>query len=297
MKLQNEDSSSSNMQHPPQAVGGDNVAPLGLCILIDYRLSSKARLKNNLASTQLFETIEEPGSLHACLAILAKRPVDTFVFGPSVRSYKIHEFMDKLSQTANGGECAFIMARTADGSEPISGVHSVIEFPCAQSTFNQGIVKALTKSHGGKLPEAKRYHRITGKPVSLKDSIEKLEFPSEQTATAVIQDTRSSLWPRETFDLVLRNSSALRAKLSEIEPYNLGFRGDGSPTEFTSETVLKIIDSIFPNADAVPGMPKFKLVLEDLLYKWAQIGTKLGRKTADTCLRREIINCFGLSIQ
>jgi hypothetical protein len=205
--------------------------------------------------------------------------------------------MGTLSLTIKGSECAFIMAQSGEGRESVSGVHSVIEYPCSQSAFNQGVVGALTKAHGGTLPEAKRYDRVSGKPVSLRKSIEKLEFPSDKTATSVMQDTRSSLWPRETFDLVLRNSSALKLKLSDIQPFNLGFRTDGSPTEFTSRTVLEIIDSVFPNSDKVPGMSKFKLVLEELLYKWAQTGTRLGRNTANTCLRREIINCFGLNIQ
>jgi hypothetical protein len=105
------------------------------------------------------------------------------------------------------------------------------------------------------------------------------------------------LWPRETFDAVLRKSSLLKAKLAELQPFNLCFRTDGSPTEFTSETVLNLIASVFPDADLVPGMPKFKVVLEELIYKWAQTGAQLGRRTADTCLKREIMNCFGLSIQ
>jgi hypothetical protein len=289
--------SSKTAQNLTFASTSTSTAPLGSCLLIDYRLSSKARLKNHLESTQLFETIEEPGSLNACLSIFAKRPVDTCVFGPSVKGYKIREFMGTLSLTARGSECAFIMARMGEGIESVSGVHSVIDFPCSQDTFNQEVVGALTKAHGGKLPEAKRYDRTSGKPVSLRKSIEQLEFPSHKTVTRVIQDTRSSLWPRETFDLVLRNSTALKVKLCDIQPFHLGFRTDGTPTEFTSKTVLEIIDSVFPNANTVPGMPKFKLVLEELLYKWAQTGTKLGRKTADTCLKREIINCFGLNIQ
>jgi hypothetical protein len=105
------------------------------------------------------------------------------------------------------------------------------------------------------------------------------------------------LWPRETFDLVSKKSSALRDKLNELQPFHLKFRPDGTPTEFTSEKISLIIDSIFPEADLVPGMNKFKGVLEELLYKWAQIGSQLGRNTANTCLKREIINCFGLSIQ
>jgi hypothetical protein len=278
-------------------VMGKGPRPLGTCILIDYRISSRFRLKNFISSTELFEQVEEPGSLHACLAMLAKQPVDTCVFGPSVRADKIREFMRRVTEANSATECAFIQTRSYSAEESIDGLHSVVDFPCSQTDFNVGVVSALSRAHGGNLPEGKRYDPSSGRPVPLKDHLAGLEFPDGQTADIVIRESRPSMWPRETFDCVLRNSQSLREKLEQLQPFNLRFRSDGSPTEFTSEVVLGLIDAVFPNSDIVPGLSKFKGVLEELIYKWAQIGTELGRRTADRCLKREIINCFGLSIQ
>jgi hypothetical protein len=271
--------------------------PLGTCMLIEYRLSLRSRLHNCINSTELFENVEEPGTLQTCLALIAKQGIDTCIFGPSVRTDKIREFMKQVSESVKSTECAFLVTRTYSPTETIDGIHSIIDFPCSQREFNAGVVSALTKSHGGQLPPAKRYDPTTGKPISLKDSITNLEYPKDQSVDIVIQDSRPSLWPRETFDMVLRKSSTLKAKLADVQPFNLRFRTDGSPTEFTSEFVLNLIASVFPDSDGIPGMSKFKLVLEELIYKWAQVGTQRGRRTADTCLKREIINCFGLSIQ
>jgi hypothetical protein len=273
------------------------VKPLGTCILIDYRISSRFRLRNFISSTALFEQVEEPGSLHACLAMLAKQPVDTCVFGPSVRADKIREFMRRVNEANATTECAFIQTRSYSAEESIDGLHSVVDFPCSQTDFNVGVVSALSRAHGGNLPEGKRYDPASGKAVPLKDHLAGLEFPDGQTADTVIRESRPSMWPRETFDCVLRNAQSLKDKLEQLQPFNLRFRSDGSPTEFTSEVVLGLIDSVFPNSDIVPGLSRFKGVLEELIYKWAQIGTELGRRTADRCLKREIINCFGLSIQ
>jgi hypothetical protein len=271
--------------------------PLGMCILVDYRISSRFRLRNFIAATQLFEQVEEPGSLHECLSIVAKQSVDTFVFGPSVRSDKIREFLRRVTDANTATECAFIQTRSYSAEESIDGLHSVVEFPCSQMDFNVGVVSALSRAHDGNLPEVKRHHPESGRPIPLKEHIAGLEFPDGQTADNVIRESRPSVWPRETFDCVLRNLQTLRERLEHLQPFNLRFRSDGSPTEFTSEVVLGLIDSVFPPSKTVPGLASFKGVLEELIYSWAQIGTELGRRTADRCLKREIINCFGLSIQ
>ncbi len=302
-QLQSITSSISSSSHPSLA---DSVThrkvdkgsePLGTCLLIEYRLSLRSRLHNCIASTDLFVNVEEPASMLISLAMIAKQRVDSCIFGPSVRWDKVREFMKQVSESAASTECAFLVTRSCLPGDSIDGVHIVIEFPCSQREFNAAIVGAITKAHGGKLPEAKRCDPQTGRPLLLKDLVSQLQYPGNQSVDVVIKDNRPSLWPRETFDAVLRKSSLLKAKLAELQPFNLCFRTDGSPTEFTSETVLNLIASVFPDADLVPGMPKFKVVLEELIYKWAQTGAQLGRRTADTCLKREIMNCFGLSIQ
>jgi len=287
--------STSSEIAPPLPSG--KVRPMGTCLLVEYRLSARSRLERFISSTRLFENVEESASIHACLAAVLKSNVDVCVFGPSVKIDKIREFLDRLSDSNKARPCAVIATRWSSAADSIEGVHSVLDFPCSQGTFNAGVVQALTRANDGNLPEVCKTDPSTGKAISLKDSLNLLEFPDNQSADHVIRDSRPSIWPRETFEVVLKRSSQFKEKVADLQPFNLRFRSDGSPTEFTSEIILTLLNSVFPDSDEIPGMSKFKLVLEELLYKWAQIGAQLGRRTADTCLKREIINCFGMNIQ
>jgi hypothetical protein len=284
-------------EYDEEGSGADDFTPLGGCILIDYRPSSRTRLKGYLRGMQMFDLVHESGSLDSFVNVMTKRDIHACVFGPSIRTERILTYLKAARETGRDSGCAFVATKTQSRLDDIPGVHKLVSFPCSQMEFNVTMVRALMLAHGGCLPEAKRMHPVTGKPISLKASIEKLGYPDESSRTANGRAHRLSLWPRETFDLVSKKSSVLRDKLNELQPFHLKFRPDGTPTEFTSEKISLIIDSIFPEADLVPGMNKFKGVLEELLYKWAQIGSQLGRNTANTCLKREIINCFGLSIQ
>lgn len=297
IKDQNSDTTMTTSIEPASRPIGGSLKPLGICLLVEYRLSSRTRLERCVTSTHLFESIEESGSLHACLSAIARKKVDACIFGPSVKMDKIREFLGRLSETDAAKSCAVIVARRLSTSEPVDGAHSMMDFPCSQGAFNAGVVRALSRVYGGQLPDLQTIDPDSGKLVSLRDLVDSLEYPDNESADSIIRDSRPSIWPRETFEAVLKRSRLFRERLGEIQPFNLGFRSDGSPTEFTSETVLGLLNVVFPDTDGIPGMSKFKLVLEELIYKWAQIGTQLGRRTADTCLRREIINCFGMNIQ
>jgi hypothetical protein len=279
------------------STSNEQLTPLGGCILVDYRLGSRSRLREYITKMQMFETVYELGSVHECLATLEQYDIHACVFGPSIRPERVQDFIRAAKENGREVACAFIVSKSRSHSYAIEGVHEVFDFSTSRPEFNVVMVRALIQAHGGQLPEAARTHPVTGQPIPLRDSIEKLEYPQDQDDGEARTSRRLSTWPRETFDLVSKNSGVLRQKLNELQPFHLKFRPDGTPTEFTSEKVACLIESIFPEAETVPGMAKFKCVLEELLYKWAQIGSQRGRRTANTCLKREIINCFGLSMQ
>jgi hypothetical protein len=262
-------------------------------------MGTRLRLKEYIGGMQMFEAVYELASLQECLSALMQYDIHACVFGPSIRPQKVNEFIHATKECGRDANCAFVVMRPRDAAYQVAipGAHEAIDFSCSQLEFNVAMVRALMQAHGGCLPEAKRLDPHTGRPVSLKESIEKLDYPEDPLSEAEGRRQRLSMWPRETFDLVSKNSGVLRDKLNELQPFHLKFRPDGTPTEFTTEKVLLVIESIFPDAHNVPGMAKFKIVLEELLYKWAQIGSQRGRRTANTCLKREIINCFGLSLQ
>jgi hypothetical protein len=223
---------------------------------------------------------------------MSKFEVDTCIFGPSVRADRISEFINQLKLLEKPSECALIAARHRTSEEEVSGVHAALEYPCSQSTFNVELASALTNSHKGTLPQSKTRDPHSGQSICLKTALSKLEYPPDESIDTVAKRSRAPMWPRETLEAVLTSIPQLQAQLDDLQPSHLGFRMDGTPTEFTSEVVMNLVKDLFPQSATTRGLSEFKFVLEDLIYKWAQISTQRGRRLADICLRQEIANCF-----
>lgn len=273
--------------------------PLESCLLVDYRLSSRTRLKEYIHSTQLFETVHEPGSLTIGLEMVASQQIETCIFGPSVKPEKINEFILNTQISGLSTKCAFLAFQSRERGGTVFGAHAVLEFPCPQPNFNIGIVKALAGANGGKIPESKRTNPITGKPISLKASLAQLEFPGHERKVPIAAErvTEGPLppaqpWSGELIKVVVQNIPELFDKLGQIQPFNLKFRSNGTPTEFTSNILRDVIETTFNNMISIPDIEPFKEALQTLLLGWVKRGTTQGRAAADFVLRRELRDCL-----
>jgi hypothetical protein len=265
-----------------------NVAPLGSCLIVDYRLSSRTRLKEHISSTQLFEQIHEPGSLAIGLEMVTKRRVETCIFGPSVKPERIQEFIVNSQMSGESTKCAFLVFQSRDRREEVSGAHAVMEFPCSQPHFNVGIVKALATANGGSLPASRRTDPFTGKPISLKERLSRLEYPGQEKKRTETEQVEIKPWPPQLVQAVSQHTSTLYDNLLAVHPFNLKFRMDGNPSEFTVNSIRNVIDNSFEEIAGEAEMERFKQALEPVLWRWVKRGTMQGRAAADFVLRREL---------
>jgi hypothetical protein len=270
----------------------NSLAPLESCLLVDYRLSSRTEIKDRISSTQLYGAVHEPNSLKACLDMVRRQRVETCVFGPSVKSDVIQDFIDTAQMSEGSVKCAFVVFRAKDKQEEIRGAHSVVDFPCQQANFNAGLVRALVSANGGVLPVSQRIDVDTGRPVSVKERLLKLEYPAQVPWGGSDAGTTSDIWPRALIDVVMKQVPNLYDHLLRVHPFNLKFRTDGTPSEFTIGVIRDVIEDTFPNCDDVPSMARFKDVLEPLLYRWVERGTLEGRAAANFVLQRDIRRCL-----
>jgi hypothetical protein len=266
--------------------------PLESCLLIEYRLSSKAKLKDHVNATQLFEQVHEPGSLATGIEMIISNRVETCIFGPSLKPEKIAEFITSSQNIRTSSQCAFMVFQASTRQASIPGAHAVLEFPCSQPHFNVGIVTALVGANGGTLPASRRTDPKTKRPISLKERLSWLEYPGQPGKAEESSATPQAVWPKSLLAAVTKNLPLLYNSLLDVHPFNLKFRSDGTPTEFTVNIIRNVIAGSFRNTEGVQSMTRFKEALEVLLYRWVQRGTAQGRAEADFILRREIRDCL-----
>jgi hypothetical protein len=286
-----EDARSMNIINTTDLVS----APLESCLLVDYRLSSRTRLREFIHSTQIFKRVHEPGSLTLGLEMVSDLRVETCIFGPSVRAEKIQDFIINTKASPGSKDCAFLVFQPRERREDVSGAHAVVEFPCMQPNFNVGIVRALAEANGGTLPESRRVNPVTGKPISLKATLARLDFSGRERQQGSMEGSGEGAqpqWTRQLIEAVVRCSHTLYGALLDVKPFNLRFRSDGEPSEFTVNTVRNIIDQTFVEFVDVPDMELFKEALQPLLFQWAKRATLQGRAAADFVLKRELLHCL-----
>jgi len=270
-------------------------APLDSCLLVDYRLCSRTRIRDFIRSTQLFDKVHEPGSLIRGLEMVSALRIETCVFGPSVKTEKIQEFIANTKLSEWSKDCAFVVFQSRDGREDVSGAHVVIESPCAQPTFNAGLVKALVEANGGSVPVSQRVDPTTGRPVSLKAALEMLELSENEnteTGRANAQEGTTQHWTRQLVETVVRCCPKLHAGLLQLLPFSLNFRSNGEPSDCTVNAVRDLIHHTFAGVDDVPDLERFKGFLEPMLFQWIKRSTLQGRAAADFVLKRELRNCL-----
>jgi len=229
------------------------------------------------------------------LEMVSDLRVETCIFGPSVRSEKIQDFIINTKASPGSKDCAFLVFQSRERREDVSGAHAVVEFPCMQPNFNVGIVKALVEANGGSLPEGRRVDPMTGKPISLKATLARLDFSGHEPRQSVMTDAREEArpqWTRQLIETVVRCSHKLYGALLEVKPYNLKFKFGGEPSEFTVNVVRDIIEQTFAGVRDVPDLERFKDVLQQLLLQWAKRASLQGRAAADFVFKRELRNCL-----
>jgi hypothetical protein len=270
-------------------------APLGSCLVVDYRLSSRTLLMEYLSRTELFETVHEPGSLALGLEMISKHEVDTCIFGPSVKSEKIQEFITTTRAIGKSAQCSFLVFQQRDRREEVEGAHAILGFPCSQPVFNSGILKALTGANGGTLPISRRTDPENGEPIALKERLLKLDFPghpSKAAQKALKSQPPLEPWSRQLIETVVARYALLSKQLTELNPFNLKFRSDGAPTEFTSTAIQRVIDETFSDVGDIEDMPRFQESFAKLLENWIRRGTSQGRAAADYELKKELRDCL-----
>lgn len=273
--------------------------PLNSCILIDSRMGSRIELKSYINSTHLFENLIEPESLNAGFKMVTESEIDTCIFGPSVQSDNVKGFLYDLQVSDYKSDCAFLSTYREGEKQELEGIHAQVVFPCSRQAFNMSILQALQNANGGELPLSKRKNPITGEPIFIKDAISKLDLgegktlysysPSQIPIQNNPQDIQSNKASVDTFS---KQASELAKALSEIEPHNLMFRPNGTPSSVTTETIQTLVQKLFPNHERQKGIVNFKLTLEQLLYIWVQNATQYGRKVANAKLREGILSFF-----
>ncbi len=271
--------------------------PLNSCVLIDSRMSSRLELKSYIQSTNLFETLIEPDTLNHGIKTITEQQIHTCIFGPSVKSENIQGFLNDLKVADYKADCAFLSTYREGTKEEIEGIHMQVMFPCSRQTFNSGIIQALQNANGGTLPPTRRNNPLTGEPLYLKNTIEKLELDDSNNSfvysTSNPRNIRLQQNSIETeSNSFISQASELTKFLLEIEPQNLRFKADGSPSKMTTETIQALVFKLFANKKNENGVMDFKFNLEHLLYDWIQVATQHGRKIANARLKEGILNYF-----
>lgn len=270
---------------------------LNSCVLIDSRMSSRIELKSYIVSTNLFENIIEPESINAGFKVIMSEEVDTCIFGPSVKSENVKGFLIDLQISDYKGDCAFLSTYRAGEKEEIENIHAQVEFPCSRQIFNAGIVQALQNANGGYLPPPKRKDPITGETILLKDALDKLDFGESVSIASKSQDDPNygesiSISSKVSIETFTQQASELAKVLDGLDPHNLMFRPNGTPSSVTSDTVKNLISKVFPSTKSGSDLTDFKCNLELLLYTWIQNATQSGRKVANSKLREGILAYF-----
>jgi hypothetical protein len=267
-------------------------APLDVCLLVDYRLSSRSLIREQVTTTNIFDQVCEEGAISVGLNLVRARKVEACIFGPSVKPEKIQEFILATRCSKDSAQCAFLAFQPKDRQEAIPGAHSVLNFPASQRYFNISLVQALAGAHGGTIPALKRRNPHNGEWVSLKERLALLDFPGKEPQIDQSYDLQNEPWPSEVPQEAVKNFPTLCDRLLEVEPYYLKFKIDGTPSDFTRNAIGEVIEEVFPHAEASPAMRDFKHILEEHLYSWIKSATLHGRLVATAVLRRAIIGSF-----
>jgi hypothetical protein len=234
------------------------------------------------------------------LEMVTNQQVETCIFGPSVKPEKIQEFITNAHLFGKSTQCAFLVFQQRDRREDVAGAHAILEFPCTRPLFNAGIVKALAEANGGSLPVSRRNDPTTGQPILLKEQLRKLDFPGHPAKVSKETDKShipTKPWSRELIQVAVERYPRLYTHLVELHPFNLKFRADGSPSEFTSGKIQEVIADTFAETDDIADMPRFKGTLEKLLQNWLKRGSSQGRATADFLLKKELRQCLSANGQ
>jgi hypothetical protein len=250
-----------------------------------------------LECANLFQTIILPDTSTAAIEIFAKSAVDLCVFGPSVSIEKIRELQEQIYRLSHAKDCALIGFSSKSSSNLEETLHTSIEYPCSQESLNMGIVTALARSHGGTLPVSKRYDQEAKQPIILRNSLERLRYPSGESVESVLRRNSSMMWPKELLEAVLGKWEALQTQLDTVNLGHLSMLLDSHPPEEAFISLREIIQRVFPQNEHVRGMASFRRVLEDLVSAWAHLALRRSRETANASLKREVFNCFRLNMQ
>ena len=267
-------------------------APLDVCLLVDYRLSSRTLIKEQVSTTKIFGEVYEEGAMSVGLELVNTRKVEACLFGPSVKPEKIQDFIEATKSSSYSPQCAFMVFQPKDRQQLVPAAHSVVDFPASQPYFNAGLVQALSGAHGGSIPELSKRDPQTGEVVSLRDNLARLDFPGKEPKAEQGAEAKRETWPREVLEEAIKRFPILCDRLSEVEPYYLKFKIDGSPSDFTRNAIKEIVDEVFTQIEAVPAMYDFKQVLEQYLFSWIKCATLHGRAIASAALRRDILSSF-----
>jgi hypothetical protein len=260
--------------------------------LVDYRLSSRTLIREQVSTTNIFGEVYEEGAMSVGLDLVRARKVEACIFGPSVKPEKIQEFILATQRSTGSAQCAFLVFQPKDRQESIPGAHSVMNFPASQPYFNVGLVQALAGAHGGTVPSIKKRDPHSGEVVSLRDRLAQLDFPGKQPKAEQRGEFGGEPWPQGVPEEAVKNFPTLCDRLLEVEPYYLKFKIDGTPSDFTKNAIREVIEEVFPHAEASAAMRDFKLILERHLYSWIKSATLHGRVAASAALRRAIIHSF-----
>jgi len=268
--------------------------PFGICVVIDYRLSHRFRLRNFLVATNLFRTIEEPSTLHDCAVLLQRLPVDACIFGPTLKAERVSECIRKASNSTSTKRCTFIASRRHNKQETIEGIDSLIEFPCTQESLSRRIVQAIELVHRKSSAGSKSFSGERNRLSSLQQRVELSQIQNGAPFHTSVPVHGNYAWQRPALEIIAPRFSLFWRKLCEIQPFYLRFRSDASPTEFTAATVVGLIEDVFPNTDNIPAVADFKTALEQLLYVWIQLASQHDRHAANRRLMAELMHLSGL---
>jgi hypothetical protein len=266
------------------------VTPLEACLLVDYRLGSRTKLKEYIAATQIFALIYEPGSLGLSLPMIAAQHVDTCIFGPSIKAERIKEFILSTQLRGESKLCAFIAFRAKGNRDDISNAHVVLDFPQNQQHFNVGLVRAITASNNGTIPNIERIDPVSGKLLSLSERLSSLDFPpcSSIETSHISTKVKATQLNQPLIEVIATNSAGLFQQLLKLNPLALKFRSDGTPSDYTVQAIRGAIYNSFTTQNETAGIEQFKEILEGLLYQWVKRSATQGRAVADFVLRREL---------
>jgi len=184
------------------------------------------------------------------------------------------------------------VVNSRENEREISGIGASVEYPGTKSSFGAALAKAIAGALEELPSKGVLDSRVERRIEAMRSAVRSLHNVIARTGdgASFVQDEIG--WSRDVLEVVVKRFANLQSRLDEIHPSYLGFRLDGSPTEFTTQVVLSAINEAFPQIGYIPDLPEFRFALEDLIYKWAQVGHVRGRRTADMCLKRELANCL-----